>query len=526
MRIKLKQLNLNIPFLKTDNSLHLNDSKSSMLAFDTLHYNQAGQLINVATTMVDFKNTVTEAIASPFSEFPDSLKNEILGMFDDANDAMTLRKKIYFEFTYNDTGQLIQMIMPKFPVTGTYNMEKIDNADTIRLNYDGLGRIASIKEHGTMSIERDNTTIKGHSHKTVNVNYISDTSFRCNAVLTNGTGEPPEKTITDFIFNSKGNLIKATRKKTNSNGTVELISETVYSYYENIRNPEYYTLNKNFAHALSDYPGIYPDMSVNCLKKSVTRNADNIETTTIGNFSFDANRNMVKYTMENDSKQASNQFFKNYIYSKNCNVITDTSTSKKDSVWFTLPGGKDVDGNAYHAIAIGNQIWMTEDLRVTHYRNGDSITEVADVSLWKYLKSSAYNKNNAEGYLYNWYAINDPRNIAPVGWHVATDAEWNTLIKNLGGTSVAGGSLKDVSAWEDNQANTTESGFSALPMGKINSDLGLHELLGKEAYYWMKSLLSANDISALSLNIKSSDNRIRVQKSKKADGLSVRCVKD
>ena len=109
---------------------------------------------------------------------------------------------------------------------------------------------------------------------------------------------------------------------------------------------------------------------------------------------------------------------------------------------------------------------------------------------------------------------------------MATDAEWNTLIKNNGRASVAGGALKDVSAWTDNQVNTNESGFSALPMGKINSDSGLYEWLDKAAYYWIKSLLSANGTTASSFNIKSSNNLIQKQQSKKTDGLSVRCVKD
>lgn len=220
-----------------------------------------------------------------------------------------------------------------------------------------------------------------------------------------------------------------------------------------------------------------------------------------------------------------------HYYNKSCSTKPGTSALKEGEVKATLPQVKnikdiDINGKVYHAIKIGNQTWMTEDLRVTHFRNGDAIPEVADASLWKYLQKSAYNKNNAQGYLYNWHAINDARNIAPVGWHVATDAEWNTLIKNLGGASVAGGALKDVSAWTDNQVNTNESGFSALPMGKINSDSGLYEWLDKAAYYWIKSLLSANGTTASSFNIKSSNNLIQKQQSKKTDGLSVRCVKD
>lgn len=531
IRIKIKQMGIGIPSLRLDDSLLFNDSKSTALANEALHYNEAGQLVNIAITMVNLKNTATEMATSPFSGLPEGIKNDMLGNIKDVIDSMTLQKEMHFEFTYNDSGQLVQIIMPKFSVSSVNGTLNLNDADTTTLKYDSFGRITNIREYVTTSAELERTTKKGHSYKTINVHYLSATSIRCTSVSTDGPGTVPEKTITDFNFNSKGNLIKATRKKTDSSGTLQLVNETVYSYYEDIKNPEYYALNKNFALAfISDNTSFYADISVNCLKKAVIHNADgSTETITTGNFSFDANRNIVRYEQENESKEASNKFFNNYTYNKSCSTKPGTSAPKEDAVKTTLPQVKDIkgiDGKVYHAIKIGNQTWMAEDLRVTQFRNGDAIPEVADASLWKYLQKSAYNRNNAQGYLYNWHAINDARNIAPVGWHVATDAEWNTLIKNLGGASVAGGALKDVSAWTDNQVNTNESGFSALPMGKINSDSGLYEWLDKAAYYWIKSLLSANGTTASSFNIKSSNNLIQKQQSKKTDGLSVRCVKD
>jgi hypothetical protein len=91
------------------------------------------------------------------------------------------------------------------------------------------------------------------------------------------------------------------------------------------------------------------------------------------------------------------------------------------------------------SVTIGTQIWSDKNLDVTKYRNGDPIPQVTDATLWANLTIGAwcwYNNDSATyaaiyGRLYNWYAINDPRGLAPTGWHVATDAEWNKMTKYL-----------------------------------------------------------------------------------------------
>jgi len=148
----------------------------------------------------------------------------------------------------------------------------------------------------------------------------------------------------------------------------------------------------------------------------------------------------------------------------------------------------DSDGNVYKTIKIGNQWWTAENLKVTHYQNGDSIPNVTVKSEWKKLKTGAYcaydnNENyvNVYGYLYNWHAVNDIRKIAPVGWHVPTDEEWKNLEGYLG--SKAADKLKETGTthWASpNQSATNESGFSALPGGfryydgSFNSDVGFY----------------------------------------------------
>jgi len=140
----------------------------------------------------------------------------------------------------------------------------------------------------------------------------------------------------------------------------------------------------------------------------------------------------------------------------------------------------DIDGNVYHTVTIGTQVWMVENLKTTHYRNGNPIPNVTVNTAWNDLTTGAYcdYDNDASnsiiyGRLYNWYAVSDNRNIAPTGWHVATNTEWITLTTYLGGSSVAGGKMKSIGTIEagtglwhaPNTGATNESGFTAVPAG-------------------------------------------------------------
>jgi len=154
---------------------------------------------------------------------------------------------------------------------------------------------------------------------------------------------------------------------------------------------------------------------------------------------------------------------------------------------------KDIDGNVYKTIQIGNQWWMAENLKVTHYRNGDPIPHVKDADMWRTTKDGAYcsydndaRHSSAFGKLYNWYSVVDRRNIAPDGWHVPTEDEWQTLIDFLGGEDVACGKLKEAgySHWKrPNSEATNSSGFTALPGGYRYTAGGFKEM-GNGAYFW------------------------------------------
>lgn len=158
----------------------------------------------------------------------------------------------------------------------------------------------------------------------------------------------------------------------------------------------------------------------------------------------------------------------------------------------------DQDGNVYKTIKIGENWWMAENLRVKHYRNGDEIPYVKKWNTWNNKRSDAccsykHKKENfiTYGYLYNWYAVDDERKIAPEGWHVPSDAEWAELIDHLGGEGQAGCRMNEAGTkhwtlmewWkapEDFPVNS--SGFTALPGGQRH---GMSfEDLGQDAFFW------------------------------------------
>jgi uncharacterized protein (TIGR02145 family) len=205
----------------------------------------------------------------------------------------------------------------------------------------------------------------------------------------------------------------------------------------------------------------------------------------------------------------------------------------------------DIDGNVYQTVTIGTQVWMAENLKVTHYRNGVAIPNVTDSAAWVALTTGAYceyNNNTSNvatyGRLYNWYAVSDSRNIAPVGWHVASDAEWKQLEITLGmsqaqadaagwrGTT-EGGKLKEagISHWiTPNTGATNESGFFALPGGDRDYGNGTYYYLGSHAYFW--SSTESYSLGAWGRYLDYHSSGIYRLSNLKGYGFSVRCVRD
>ncbi len=195
----------------------------------------------------------------------------------------------------------------------------------------------------------------------------------------------------------------------------------------------------------------------------------------------------------------------------------------------------DIDGNEYKTVVLGNQEWMTENLKVKHYRNGDAIPKIPDGPDWKEQTTGAYvaynndeSKVTAYGYLYNWHAVNDSRNIAPEGWHVATDEEWNELEAFLG-KSFAGVKLKEsgTSHWrfddKDIRQGEKESGFMALP-GGARQYKSEYKDITRIAYFWSSTEHNGGNAWLRYLDVLS--NKVGKHYEEKINGSSVRLIKD
>jgi uncharacterized protein (TIGR02145 family) len=186
-----------------------------------------------------------------------------------------------------------------------------------------------------------------------------------------------------------------------------------------------------------------------------------------------------------------------------------------------------------HDVTIDTQIWAGCNLDVSTYLNGDPIPEVTDPTIWATLTTGAWCYYNNDpihgtiyGKLYNWYAVNDPRGLAPVGYHVPSDTEWATLTSFLGGTTVAGGAMKEAGFchWATpNVGATNTSLFTALP-GGFREFLGTYRDIGNVSYLWSSTASNIND--AWARYLEQSAGAIYRQSPNKGCGLSVRLIKD
>lgn len=228
------------------------------------------------------------------------------------------------------------------------------------------------------------------------------------------------------------------------------------------------------------------------------------------------------------------------VYYLRAYATNSFGTSYGSQVSFTtlegaLPGPvTDADGNVYPTVIIGTQVWSAENLKTTRYRNGDPIPNITDNALWTNLSTGSYSwlNNNiankeAFGALYNDYVITDIRNIAPKGWHVASDADWTILTNYLGGESVAGGKLKETGTvhWlTPNVDATNEIGFNALPVGYRHLN-GSFDFYGIEGFWWTSTPNTIGNGGWYRI-IDRGLGRIARMADLNTSGFSVRCIKD
>jgi uncharacterized protein (TIGR02145 family) len=210
----------------------------------------------------------------------------------------------------------------------------------------------------------------------------------------------------------------------------------------------------------------------------------------------------------------------------------------------------DADGNVYHTVVIGTQTWTVENLKTTKFNDGTSIPEVTDQSDWNKLWTPAYcwydndsvDNKNTYGALYTWYAVHTGK-LAPEGWHVPTDAEWDTLQNylishgyNYDGTKDSNKIAKSVAAknnWPEdsttgvignNVSANNRSGFSALP-GGYRENHGYFSDVGKEGYWW-SATENSSPMKANFRNLSYDYYYLNEYYTDENSGCSVRLVKD
>lgn len=200
----------------------------------------------------------------------------------------------------------------------------------------------------------------------------------------------------------------------------------------------------------------------------------------------------------------------------------------------------DIEGNMYGTVCIGNQVWMTENLKVLKYNDGSAIPNVTDNDDWKLLTTGAYcwydnnmNYKNTIGALYNWYAAGTGK-ICPTGWHVPTNEDFNNLELFLGmnpesidlwdwrGTD-QGTQLKNTIGWKAGENGTNSSGFCAIPGGYRYGADGGFNALEKLTYYWCSE---RNDELAWYRRLDGPETGIFKGSTYKRGGKYIRCIKD
>ena len=201
----------------------------------------------------------------------------------------------------------------------------------------------------------------------------------------------------------------------------------------------------------------------------------------------------------------------------------------------------DFDGNVYNTVRIGSQTWIVENLKTTHFNDGTPIDNITDSIVWGdmyrvdstaaycwYCNNSYY--KDPYGALYNWWAVKTNK-LAPPGWHIATETEWDVLISNTGGGNTALKSLKEAGTahWGSPNDATNESGFTALPGGaRYNGFNGVE--IGIVGWFWTSSLSPSSALLRMCYRMhQTSFTQIPVvykDGQYPETGLSVRCIKD
>ena len=207
-------------------------------------------------------------------------------------------------------------------------------------------------------------------------------------------------------------------------------------------------------------------------------------------------------------------------------VQTKTKSTLKSTKSEPVDKNKDLG-----IIRIGKQAWAIANLNVNTFRNGDTIPEAKTNEEWVAAGESGksawcyYNNDTTVGRkfgrLYNWYAVNDPRELAPEGWSLASDADWSELAYSLGGPEAAGGKLKSTFGWTNGSNGSNESGFTGMP-GGYRIENGIFKNSGSIGTWW--STTESKSASAVDFYL-AQRSSLGMSSNSKARGESVRCLR-
>ncbi len=251
----------------------------------------------------------------------------------------------------------------------------------------------------------------------------------------------------------------------------------------------------------------------------------------------------------NKSIEKEASYEKNSMAYRRIEAVQKKLSKQKEIVDITPKEGKsiiDIDGNSYKTIILEEQTWFGENLNVTKFRNGDDIPEAITTKEWDTAGKEGkpvwcYYNNDLEngkiyGILYNWYAVNDPRGLAPEGTHIPSIEEWNRLVELLGVHT--GKYMKSSNGWIENGNGTNKSMLNVLPGGyRIHRYMNLIEakcpLTGTEDFlsigelccFWSVSKHSYEDTVWDGLLIYDRDS-ISLQEGDKKNGNYIRCIVD
>ena len=196
---------------------------------------------------------------------------------------------------------------------------------------------------------------------------------------------------------------------------------------------------------------------------------------------------------------------------------------------------KDIDGKVNKTVKIGQKTWTAENLSVIRFQNGDTIFEAKTPEEWQKAGLSKkpawcfYNNNVANGKLYgklyNWYAVADPRGLAPKGSHIPTNADWTALTKSQGGVDIAGIKMKNSTGWNPKRKGTNKSGFTGLP-GGIRNGAGIFSGINDQSQWWSISETIGGTNQVYSVMLSYFSVEVSYETKDKEFGFSVRVVED